>query len=117
MERAASQDFWKDFMNTHQQIETTLAKAIRELGLIHSTVRDGNRLTLSFEMPPIIEFPDFEPFVKIARLSREIIITEKIDGTNAQVFIDEAGNIFAGSRTRWLQPSHAVSAGSQSGRA
>jgi hypothetical protein len=45
---------------------------------------------------------DFIPFPKMARLSREIIITEKIDGTNAQVFIGEDGSIRAGSRTRWI---------------
>lgn len=45
---------------------------------------------------------DFVQFPKIARLSREIIITEKIDGTNSQVFIGEDGSIRAGSRNRWL---------------
>lgn len=45
---------------------------------------------------------DFEPFQKIARLSRDIVITEKIDGTNAQIFIDDNGTIQAGSRNRWL---------------
>lgn len=44
----------------------------------------------------------FVGFPKIARLSREIIITEKIDGTNAQVFIGEDGVILAGSRSRWV---------------
>jgi hypothetical protein len=47
-------------------------------------------------------FPEFQAFKKIPRLSREIIITEKIDGTNSLVFIDENNNIFAGSRNRWL---------------
>jgi hypothetical protein len=32
---------------------------------------------------------EFREFSKMARLSREIIITEKIDGTNAQIFIGE----------------------------
>lgn len=32
---------------------------------------------------------DFEGFPKMARLSREVVITEKIDGTNAQVLIVE----------------------------
>lgn len=45
---------------------------------------------------------DFIPFPKIPRLSREIIVTEKIDGTNSQVFIGEDGTIMAGSRNRWL---------------
>lgn len=48
---------------------------------------------------------DFVPFPKMARLSREIIVTEKIDGTNSQVFIDEDGSIRAGSRNRWLTPA------------
>ncbi len=67
--------------------------------------------------PPFAEFP------KMARLSREIIVTEKIDGTNAQIFItpgypDTPGAIaawydedsatdmlmFAGSRNRWITP-------------
>lgn len=33
--------------------------------------------------------PDFVEFPKIARLSRNCVITEKIDGTNASVFIRE----------------------------
>ena len=32
---------------------------------------------------------EFEPFPKIARLSREVIISEKIDGTNAQILIGQ----------------------------
>jgi hypothetical protein len=46
--------------------------------------------------------PEFEKFPKMARLSRECIITEKIDGTNAQVCITEDGQLLAGSRTRWI---------------
>lgn len=41
----------------------------------------------------------------MARLSREVIVTEKIDGTNAQVLIGEDGSIRAGSRTRWITPA------------
>lgn len=47
---------------------------------------------------------DFTPFPKIGRLSRNVIVTEKIDGTNAQVAIFEDGTIRAGSRTRWITP-------------
>ena len=47
---------------------------------------------------------EFEPFAKMARLSRECVITEKIDGTNAQVIITEGGQIAAGSRTRLIYP-------------
>ena len=47
----------------------------------------------------------YVPFPKVPRLNREIIVTEKIDGTNAQVFIAEDGEtILAGSRTRWITP-------------
>jgi hypothetical protein len=61
---------------------------------------------------------EFQDFPKMPRLTREMVITEKIDGTNAQVAIMEleghsiAGSIyekdglalFAGSRTRWITP-------------
>ena len=40
----------------------------------------------------------------MARLSRECIITEKIDGTNAQILITEDGGFYTGSRTRWITP-------------
>lgn len=40
----------------------------------------------------------------MARLSRECIITEKIDGTNAQILITEDGQMLTGSRTRWITP-------------
>lgn len=46
----------------------------------------------------------FNEFPKMARLTRACIITEKIDGTNAQVCIGEDGEIQAGSRTRWITP-------------
>lgn len=47
---------------------------------------------------------DFVEFPKMARLSREIFITEKIDGTNASVTITEDGQFLVGSRTRWITP-------------
>ena len=46
----------------------------------------------------------FTPFPKLARLQREVIITEKIDGTNAQVYITDDGRMLTGSRTRWISP-------------
>jgi hypothetical protein len=48
--------------------------------------------------------PEFKPWPKISRLNRDIIITEKIDGTNAAVVITEAGHVYAQSRTRILTP-------------
>lgn len=65
---------------------------------------------------------EFIPFQKIARYSREIVITEKIDGTNGLVEIRELPDdqempthtpivavvgkmlIYAGSRTTWITP-------------
>ncbi len=47
---------------------------------------------------------EFEPFQKIPRLSRDIVVTEKIDGTNASIYIGEAGEFLTGSRTRWITP-------------
>lgn len=49
---------------------------------------------------------DFNEFPKIARLSRECIITEKIDGTNGQIYIGEDGEFLVGSRTRWITPDN-----------
>lgn len=48
---------------------------------------------------------EFVPFPKIGRLSREIIITEKIDGTNACIHIGETGEFLTGSRSQWITPS------------
>lgn len=67
----------------------------------------------------------FVPFPKIPRLSRDIVVTEKIDGTNASIYIEEVSafgdsdtypygiyvgkldntplfRLWPGSRTRWL---------------
>jgi hypothetical protein len=46
----------------------------------------------------------FKDFPKMARLSRDMIITEKIDGTNASIYISEEGEFLVGSRTRWITP-------------
>ena len=66
---------------------------------------------------------EFKPFPKMARLSRECLITEKIDGTNASIYVtedvdfkdpmllvsmmldDKPVGIYAGSRTRWITPN------------
>jgi len=46
----------------------------------------------------------FEPFPKIARLKRPCVITEKVDGTNAQLVFDAEGNMLVGSRKRQIWP-------------
>lgn len=49
---------------------------------------------------PFVEFP------KIHRINRNIVITEKIDGTNAQVYVDDTmTHAYAGSRSRWITPA------------
>jgi len=53
----------------------------------------------SIQPVPFVEFP------KMARLNRECIITEKIDGTNACIHITEDGQLLTGSRTRWITPA------------
>lgn len=63
---------------------------------------------------------EFQGFPKMPRLSREVIISEKLDGTNAQILIQEFDSdymaegrvvyekgdlaLYAGSRTRWITP-------------
>ncbi len=63
---------------------------------------------------------EFKEFPKMARLSRECIITEKLDGTNAQIYIVGEDDpdydpalathivggyaLLVGSRTRWIKP-------------
>jgi hypothetical protein len=46
---------------------------------------------------------EFKSFVKIPRLSRNIVVTEKIDGTNAQIIVSDDGKeLQAGSRTKYI---------------
>ena len=47
---------------------------------------------------------EFRKFNKIARLSREIVVTEKIDGTNGLIAIGEDGEFQVGSRNQWITP-------------
>jgi hypothetical protein len=46
----------------------------------------------------------FPAFPKIPRLRRRVVVTEKIDGTNALISISPEGTIRAGSRSRWITP-------------
>lgn len=45
---------------------------------------------------------EFKSFDKIPRLSRECIVTEKIDGTNGQLYITEDFQFYVGSRNNWI---------------
>lgn len=48
----------------------------------------------------------FQPFEKISRANRAFgcVVTEKIDGTNAQIVIHDGAIVGVGSRTRWIAP-------------
>ena len=46
----------------------------------------------------------FEAFPKLSRLSTGIIITEKIDGTNAAVGVTKDGQVYAQSRKKLIYP-------------
>lgn len=49
---------------------------------------------------------EFKPFPKISRLSRPAIVTEKLDGTNAQILITDDGRFYTGSRNRLITPEN-----------
>jgi hypothetical protein len=59
-----------------------------------------------------VSVPEFRPFAKIPRLVRDMIVTEKIDGTNGVIYIPDAveqttlgyPRILAGSRNKWVEP-------------
>ena len=51
---------------------------------------------------PPMSLPEFVPFPKIPRLHKECVVTEKIDGTNGLIYITDDGDMFIGSRNRWL---------------
>jgi len=63
-----------------------------------SRARNGDPVSGTLAATDFVEFP------KIARLNRECIVTEKIDGTNACIAIGEDGSFRTGSRTRWITP-------------
>ena len=49
---------------------------------------------------------EFQPYPKTPRLFRDIVITEKIDGTNWCIYIWEDWEFMAWSRTRWITPEN-----------
>ena len=46
--------------------------------------------------------PEFVAYPKTLRLTSSVLVTEKIDGSNAQIVITPEGEVFAGSRNRYL---------------
>jgi len=55
-------------------------------------------------MTPKNKTEPFLGFPKIARFNRPVTVTEKIDGTNSQIYITEDGDFLVGSRKRWITP-------------
>lgn len=49
---------------------------------------------------------EFKEFPKVHRLNREIIVTEKIDGTNGLIYNGIQGEFYIGSRSRWITPEN-----------
>jgi len=47
---------------------------------------------------------EFKEFNKIPRLTRDCVVTEKLDGTNGLIYIGEDGEFLVGSRSRWITP-------------
>ena len=48
--------------------------------------------------------PEFVPWPKIHRFRRNVVITEKIDGTNAAVGVTDDGDLYCQSRKRIITP-------------
>lgn len=44
----------------------------------------------------------FEAFPKISRWNRKVVVTEKLDGTNAQVLVTDTGEVLAASRSQFV---------------
>jgi len=47
---------------------------------------------------------EFQEFPKIARLKREVLISEKIDGANTAIVIADDGQVYCQSRTKFITP-------------
>jgi hypothetical protein len=67
---------------------------IRAEDIISTT---GHTITADTIAEPFVSFP------KLYRMRGPVIVTEKIDGTNAQIYISDT-EFKAGSRTRWIKP-------------
>jgi hypothetical protein len=61
---------------------------------------------MTYERPDNRPLPEFKAWPKIPRLNREVTVSEKIDGTNAAVWVSDDGTrVAAQSRTRWITPA------------
>lgn len=89
-------------MTEHTPVQKINGTICATCGEISRVTEDGGYYWYNVNCPR----PQFQEFPKISRYSRNVIVTEKIDGTNAQVFVpdDPAAPLVAGSRTRWISP-------------
>lgn len=56
---------------------------------------------ISYKTPeiPFVEFP------KLARWARDAVVSEKLDGCNGQIYVnDSVTEVYAGSRSQWIGP-------------
>src|SRR3990167_5200401 len=65
-------------------------------------LNEGGYMNSTTESQQAILEPEFIGFQKIPRLSRSIIITEKIDGSNGQILVTNDAEVWIGSRSHWL---------------
>lgn len=56
-----------------------------------------------------MSLPEHKPFPKIPRYLRDVVVTEKLDGTNGLVYVSDDGVVTAGSRNRWITPESKTS--------
>jgi hypothetical protein len=98
-----SDSYYSSIVEQAQAIE-----ALKQVGLYQAAeqlVEDLHDYCLAADVEDddeVLEEEVFPAFPKMPRWSRNIVITEKIDGTNGVIQIAD-GDIRAGSRNRWLE--------------
>jgi hypothetical protein len=68
----------------------------------------------AYDAAPVVAWPPpFEPYGKTPRWRSQVVVTEKIDGTNCFIVISEDPSlpIAIGSRNRWIQPASVAGKG------
>ena len=85
------------------------SRQIRRVGTVQRfpQVALASRISETYtrKMTSLSALPPFEEFASISRLSRDMVVTEKLDGTNAQVMVLDDGRVVAGSRNRFITPT------------
>ena len=76
----------------------------KQLLMAIADIMGSTRPEFAKSLRDLYDEPLFRPWPKIPRFNRTITVTEKIDGTNAQILVMEDGRVYAGSRNRWITP-------------